>query len=165
MRYGRPHFGVSSGLSGLTVCVAVSSLLVALSSCAQEIASPSRHSANDLAFRCFVADSTGHPLSGIPVELRSSVPPLDEIQALTEADGSYTFGGLRSGDYLLTVAGGLLLPPSHVFVKSTPPRAMTVRLPIALAGSHGHGTGVVSVKQLNVPAKVQESSQGAYRPW
>lgn len=124
-----------------------------------------RHSANDLAFRCIIADSAGRPLSGIWVELRSSAPPLDQIQSFTESDGSYTFGGLRAGDYLLIVAGGLLSPPRPVQVNAGSSATLALRLSITLPASIGHGAPVVSVQQLNVPAKVQETAQKAYRAW
>ena len=99
----------------------------------------------------------GRPLSGISLELRSAVPPLEEIRSLTESDGSYTFEGLREGEYILTVAGGILLPPKHVLVNRTPLATVSLRLPMTLPGPNGHSPGTISVQQLNVPAKVQEN--------
>ncbi len=165
MRYRRPNFGVSRRVLGVAATLALFCLAAELVGRAQESLPLSRNAANDLAFRCIVRDSVGHPLSDIPVGLLSIAPPLDHIQSFTESDGSYTFEGLRPGDYLLTVAGGILLPSRHVMVSGTPSGTLALRLPITLPGTSGRGAAVVSVQQLNVPAKVQETSQKAYRAW
>lgn len=161
MRDGRPKFGVNSTM----ISLAFSTLTLALSVHAQQPSLQQHQPANDLAFRCTVSDSSGHPLSGIPVDIRLTTPPLDRIQSSTDSDGSYTFAGLREGDYLLTVAGGLLLPPKHVWVNSTLSGPLVVRLPVTLPRTNSLGPAVVSVQQLNVPAKVRETSQKAHKAW
>jgi tetratricopeptide (TPR) repeat protein len=165
MRCRRLKSGQSTRVLSTATALIISCLIAAVPGYPQESSPLLTHQANDLALRCTVSDSSGHPLSGIPLDLRSSAPPLDEIQSVTEADGSYTFGSLREGEYLLTVAGGLLLPPKHVRVNGTTSNPLVVRLPMTLPGSSGHGSPLVSVQQLNVPAKVQEMSQKAYKAW
>lgn len=165
MRYGRLNSGASRRVIGAAISLVFSTLTLALSAYAQQPSPQLHHQANDLAFRCIVADSSGHPLSGIPVDLRLTAPPLDRIQSSTDPDGSYTFGGLREGEYLLTVAGGLLLLPKHVWVSSTLSGPLVVRLPVTLPRPNRQGPAVVSVQQLNVPAKVRETSQKAYKAW
>lgn len=166
MRRSRLNSGrISAVLIGFAAWLTISCLAFTVIGCAQESSPTARPAANDLAFRCIVADSAGHPLSGIWVDLKSAAPPVDQIQSFTEADGSYTFEGLRAGDYLLIVAGGILSPPRHVRVNTGPSVALTLRLPITLPGSNGHGASVVSVQQLNIPPKVLETSQKAFRAW
>lgn len=161
MRHGRFNFGERYGSSCVVVLLAVFAARAPATSCAQEPpANPADH-----AFHCSVSDSAGHPLSGISLELRSAVPPLEQIRSLTNSDGAFTFEGLPAGEYIFTVAGGILLPPKRVQVNGESVATLSLQLPLAPPAVPGHDSGVISVHQLDVSAKVLEATRKAHEAW
>jgi tetratricopeptide (TPR) repeat protein len=161
MRHSRLNFGQGCSSSCVAVLLAVFVADVPATSCAQQ---PSTNLA-DHAFHCSVTDAGGRPLSGISLELRSAVPPLEQIRSLTNSDGTFTFEGLRAGEYVLTVAGGILLPPKHVQVNGESVATLSLQLPLAAPAVPGRDPGVISVHQLDVPPKAQEAMHKAYEAW
>ncbi len=161
MRHGRFNFGERCSSLCVAVLLAVFVAHAPATSCAQQ---PPTNPA-DRTFRCSITDAGGHPLSGISLELRSAAPPLEQIRSLTESDGTLTFEGLRAGEYILTVAGGILLPPKHVQVNGDSVTTLSLRLPLSVPAVPGHDSGVISVHQLDVPPKAQEAMHKAYEAW
>lgn len=118
----------------------------------------------DRDLTCILRDLAGRPLSDIAIELRSSSPPLERIRALTGPDGSYIFGGLREGEYIVTVAGGILSPPEPVRILD-PHATIALRLPVELPMVPGRGAELVSVQQLRAPSKAQQITAKAIEAW
>jgi tetratricopeptide (TPR) repeat protein len=116
------------------------------------------------ALTCVLRDLAGHPLSAIAIELRSVSQPLETIRALTEADGSYTFNGLREGEYVVTAAGGLISQPQQVQIH-TGQSTLPLRLSIEISDTSGRTSDLVSVQQLRAPTKAQQTLQKAIEAW
>lgn len=136
----------------------VATLLLALPLAAQDPTPP----ATELALTCIVHDALGHPVSDVAIEIRYAVPPLMRISTRTSSDGSMTFRGLAPGSYDLTVAGGLLTPATRIQVSASSP-PLLLKLPITL--SQGEAGQTISVEQLSVSEKVQDSLRKAYEAW
>jgi Flp pilus assembly protein TadD len=142
----------------VTPALLIATLLLTLPLVAQDPALPP----TDLALTCIVHDALGHPMSDVAIEIRYAAPPLMRISTRTSSDGSMTFRGLAAGAYDVTVAGALLAPPTRVQVSpSSPP--LLLKLPITLP--QGEAGQTVSVEQLSVPEKVQETLRKAYEAW
>jgi tetratricopeptide (TPR) repeat protein len=158
MRHASPGFGVRYRALHVPLCLAAAIVAFSLPSFAQPATS------TDRALTCVLRDITGHPLPGIAIELHSVSPPLEMIRALTEADGSYHFGGLHEGEYTIVAAGGLLSPPEHVQVHY-PQATLSLRLPIELPLIPGRSADLVSVQQLRPPNKAQQTFAKATEAW
>jgi len=93
MRLASPGFGVRDCATRLVLCLAAT--IAALSpACFAQAQTNYEHT-----LACVLHDLAGRPLSGVAIELRSVSPPLEKIRALTGSDGSFTFDGLREGEY------------------------------------------------------------------
>jgi hypothetical protein len=158
MRHASPGFGVSYRALHVALCLAVAIVVFSQSSFAQPATS------TDHALTCILRDLAGHPLPGIAIELRSAAPPLEKIRAFTEAAGSFTFSGLREGEYLVTVAGGLLSPPQSIQIHDAR-ASLSLRLPFELPLTPGRSAEVVSVQQLRAPTRAQQIMLKATDAW
>jgi tetratricopeptide (TPR) repeat protein len=90
---------------------------------------------------------------------------MEQVRALTSADGFVLLEYLRAGTWELTVAGGILLPSKQVQVGQDSTATVTLRLPVSLANAGGYGTQTVSIQQLSVPERVRETIYRAYDAW
>jgi tetratricopeptide (TPR) repeat protein len=113
---------------------------------------------------CVLRDALGHPVSGLVIEVRSALPPLELATAVSQQDGTFHFDGLPTGLYDVSVAGGILLPPRRVQVdrSSTP---VVLQLPLTVPTAAGRKDLTVSVAELAVPELAQQSLRKAYEAW
>ena len=158
MRLASPGFGVRDCATRLVLCLAAT--IAALSpACFAQAQTNYEHT-----LACVLHDLAGRPLSGVAIELRSVSPPLEKIRALTGSDGSFTFDGLREGEYIVTAAGGLVSPPQHIQIHDAQ-AMLALRLPIELPLIPGRTADLVSVQQLRTPTKAQQILQKAIDAW
>jgi len=144
----------------LRACILL--LLGLAASCAAQEPRPSAPPDSDpYTLTCSLRDTQGRPVPGLIVELASSAPAT-HMQAPTAADGAYTFRGLPGAVYRLTVAGGIVLDPREVRVGPGQPDTVVLKLPITLPAVAGRPYDVVSVRQLDVPEKVQDTLHRAF---
>ena len=164
MRHVSRGFGVRNCALRLAIGLAFASALLFPACFAQDPPNSRSSDTTDHALTCVLRDLNGHPLSAIAIELRSASPPLERIRALTESDGSYTFGGLREGEYIVTAAGGLLSQPQHLQIHSEH-ATLSLRLPIELPAVPSHTADLVSVQQLRPPTKAEQTLLKATEAW
>ena len=131
---------------------------------AQSHASPGATPTSDVGIACILKDARGNAVSGVPVEIRSVSGPLMRVFGPTLPDGSIAADGLAAGDYEITVANGLLFPSKHVQISGSF-STIVIQLPITLPQAQGDAHDTVSVEQLAVPQKVQETLRRAYQAW
>jgi len=119
----------------------------------------------DHSITCTVLDTSGRPLSDLPVEVDSVTPPREHARSFTGYDGSVTFNGLREELYAITVAGGILLPAKPFGFGTDPTQVLTLQLPISVSPSHDRTDDVVSLQQLSVPPRVERMMRQALEAW
>lgn len=166
MRYCSRNLRVRASLHCIATQIVVwtCAFVVAALACSAQDAPRFASPSPEFSLTCILNDTQGRPLSDIDVEIRSARPPLERILSTTQPDGAYTFLGLKPGAYDITVAGGMLLPPKRVHIDSRPV-IVTLQLPVTLPQPPGKTNDLVSVEQLNVPAKVTETLRKAYDAW
>lgn len=159
----------SSGLRDLTLspCYLLLRglvLVASLGAYAQQSATPAPTQTPDVVITFILHDTHGNPVSDLAIEVRSATLPQVRISEPTQPNGSITLHGLTAGEYDVTVAGGLLIPATRILI-SNASTTLVFKLPITLPQVEGGSDGTVSVEQLSVPQRVQETLRKAYEAW
>jgi protocatechuate 3,4-dioxygenase beta subunit len=75
-----------------------------------------------------VVNAGGAPVAGAAVAVSGTSQPHRDIAAVTTADGTFRFGGMRPGSYQLTVRVNNSMQSADVVVSAGTPAAVEIRL-------------------------------------